>query len=239
MIKNLLFDCFGTLVHFAENSFVSESHGEKPATSAGDLQSFLRSQGQNFTISQIEDALLSSRTKAASLITEEFNEIPSEIRFGYFCDALNLNHDLALDCVRVHMDYMKDNTYIEDSLHSVLADLQQNYKMSLLSNFDWHEGLCNILKKYDLEKYFEVIMSSHSIGYRKPGTKIFEAGIAQASYCINETLYIGDVYLYDVQGPAGIGMKSLLISEECVESNEYLCAQINSLSQITDFLQSQ
>jgi len=63
-----------------------------------------------------------------------------------------------------------------------------------------------------LAKYFDSVVWSCAIGYRKPSRKAFEAVLGQLSVRPEETLMIGDSEIADIEGATEMGMDAALVT---------------------------
>ncbi|WP_062271050.1 HAD family hydrolase [Endozoicomonas arenosclerae] len=111
------------------------------------------------------------------------------------------------------MEFCRSNTLFPD-VEEMLSRLKDSgYKLGLLSNAT---GPADIFQK-DLEqrglaRYFNSIVWSCEIGYRKPYHKAFEAVLDRLGVSPADTLMIGDSEIADIQGATHLGMDSALVS---------------------------
>lgn len=87
---------------------------------------------------------------------------------------------------------------------------------------DW--PLFDKLKRIGVEDLCDVVSNSDIGGYLKPSVHAFEHMISELNIKPSEILYVGDSYEKDVQGPAKIGMKAVLINPECQNQSDYPAA---------------
>jgi len=114
--------------------------------------------------------------------------------------------------------------------YEVLEALQKrDLQVGLISN------LASPYKKsfFDLglEKYFHSVIFSCEVGLYKPNPKIYERAIQDLGLEPAQTFMVGDKLHCDVDGPASIGMKGMLIDRE----NKYIFS-IQSLTGIFRYL---
>lgn len=114
-------------------------------------------------------------------------------------------------------------------------------KKAVLSNHQNHNSIENVLKKYDLLKFFDVVITSAKFGIRKPDSKIFlhtinKMGLKEPSSC----LMIGDEYA-DIMGGSRAGLKTILYNrlirfpfEKEINLDDYI--QINDISEILEYI---
>ncbi len=92
---------------------------------------------------------------------------------------------------------------------------KKNVKMGVLSNHPHHSTIKNLLKKHDLLKYFDTVVTSAKFGKRKPNPEIFHHTLKkmglenEASSCI----MCGDEHA-DIVGGYRAGLKTILCERE-------------------------
>ncbi len=92
-----------------------------------------------------------------------------------------------------------------------------------------------VLRRLDMEKYFDPIIISSEIGHRKPEREIFDIALNEAGAAPSRTLYIGDKYAVDVKGANRAGMNTVLIDRGNVFPDAS-CVRIPDLSALRTFL---
>ena len=103
--------------------------------------------------------------------------------------------------------------------------------MGIVSNHLWN--LDEIVMSLGLKKYFDCIISSAQVGYRKPHPEIYKLALSKINAQKKDVIFIGDDFQNDYEGPNKIGIDAILIdrgrTNECKHS-------IKSLVEITDKL---
>ncbi|MCG6917198.1 MAG: HAD-IA family hydrolase [Deltaproteobacteria bacterium] len=89
----------------------------------------------------------------------------------------------------------------------MLTTLRQNYRIGLLSNFTHPPAANQIIAELDLEPFFEVVLISGDLGYRKPHLSVFEALIDHFGVEKEEIAFVGDDPEADVAGALGAGLQ--------------------------------
>jgi putative hydrolase of the HAD superfamily len=93
----------------------------------------------------------------------------------------------------------------------VLTRLQSHgLRLAIISNT---QRLFSIpeLRKFDLEKYFELILVSSDIKACKPDPEIFQVGIEKLGIAPEEAVYVGDNLFDDVWGAQRVGLHTVWI----------------------------
>jgi HAD superfamily hydrolase (TIGR01549 family) len=60
-----------------------------------------------------------------------------------------------------------------------------------------------------LSNFYFTRVLNYEVGYRKPDDGIYDAIVNQTGHSKNNTLFIGDTFLADVEGPRKYGFQSL------------------------------
>ena len=115
----------------------------------------------------------------------------------------------------------------------VLADLQQRFKLAVISNSDG--SIRTLLGDLGLLKYFEVVVDSSLVGYEKPDPRIFRAALEATSAAPEQSLYVGDVLSVDYEGARNVGMQAILMDVAGAYAGTDL-PRIESLEQIEKVL---
>jgi HAD superfamily hydrolase (TIGR01662 family) len=102
-----------------------------------------------------------------------------------------------------------DSLCIEDHVPRVLKELRERYKLAVVSNLGIPEVVPITLERFDIKKYFDVILASGTVGYRKPSPIIFKEALKALDVLPGETAFVGDSLYHDVQGAKAVGMKTI------------------------------
>ncbi len=88
----------------------------------------------------------------------------------------------------------------------LLSRLKGTYRLGLLSNFTHAPAAKKIIRQMGLEPFFESILISGELGYRKPHPMVFRELIERLQVKNYQTLYIGDDPDPDITGALGAGL---------------------------------
>jgi len=89
----------------------------------------------------------------------------------------------------------------------MLTTVRQTYRIGLLSNFTHPPAANQIIAELDLEPFFDVVLISGDLGYRKPHLSVFEALIDQLGVEKEEIAFVGDDPEADVEGALRAGLQ--------------------------------
>jgi len=105
-----------------------------------------------------------------------------------------------------------EHLYVYDDTIPTLRALKKAIPtVGLISNTVFPEAAhLGELQRYGIEPYLDFTIFSSTFGYRKPHPEIFAKAANLAGAAPKECVYIGDRYMEDIEGPAGLGMPAIL-----------------------------
>lgn len=118
-----------------------------------------------------------------------------------------------------------------DYLQSVLERLQPLVLMGIISNGSG-EAQRYKLKALGVEQYFDPILISEELGYRKPQPEIFEIAAERWQVPREQILVVGDDDVADIRGALGAGMLALRVGASDAGSTPH----ISNLSELETWL---
>lgn len=92
-----------------------------------------------------------------------------------------------------------------------LENLSSNYKLAIISDTGFSPGLVmrELMKTYDVLKYFSAFSFSNETGVSKPHPKAFNVVLKELGSVPSDALHIGDIERTDIEGAVGAGMKAI------------------------------
>ena len=208
--RAILFDLGSTLIEY---EFLSWNElGKKCAKHA---QEFLVARkieaGEDGQFEITFDEIRSGYRKRAaeSLIEWDVVQVASDLfdRFG-----INYDDVFLTEFFDAYYEPVAEILYAYDDAVETLKKLKTKYEvMGLISNTVFPERVHrHELERFGLEPYLDFALFSSTFGLRKPHPDIFLKAANLAGYAPSECVYIGDRYVEDIQGPAGVGMPAIL-----------------------------
>ncbi|MDO6599550.1 YjjG family noncanonical pyrimidine nucleotidase [Tenacibaculum sp. 1_MG-2023] len=164
----------------------------------------------------------------------------SKLRYGRLKDSFNALEFTISDgkinkIADLYIEYLPNYNYLLEGTLDLLDYLKSKYKMHIITNgFDEVQHLK--IKKSGLNSYFDKIITSESVGVKKPNPKIFEFALNQANTIPQESIMIGDSYDADVIGALEFGMMAIHCNFKAAENKIGGILSVNSLEQIKDYL---
>ena len=122
-------------------------------------------------------------------------------------------HGLPLqDAVKVADRYSAlrlENMYLIPGAKEILDNLQaRRFRLGMISNGDSPIQRLK-LRRFDLEKYFEMILIEGEVGFGKPDRRIYELALSKLGTAPDKTVMVGDNLKWDVAGPQSVGMRGI------------------------------
>lgn len=203
--KAVFFDAGETLVH--------------PHPSFPELFSqILQGEGYDLEPKAISDRILviSERFKQAALENELWSTSPERSKafwlsvYRIFLEEIGVPSDEGLDHV-LYEAFSDDGNYrLFEDVEPVLARLHEaGLTLGIISNFE--EWLEVLLERLDITRYLPVRVISGIEGVEKPDPEIFEIALSRAGVSAQNSVYVGDNPVFDIEPAAAVGMFPVLI----------------------------
>lgn len=153
----------------------------------------------------------------------------------------NLGLSIDLEDVEADLSASFDRIIPDESLWKDYPDAKPT--LESLAGRDIGVGLISnatdlarrVLRRLDMEKYFDPIIISSEIGHRKPEKEIFDIALNEAGAAPSRTLYIGDKFAVDIKGANGAGMNTILVDRGNVYPDAS-CVRISDLSALRTYV---
>ena len=139
---------------------------------------------------------------------------------GFVAAALaKLNLELSPDVVAAFTDAILETSIYtakveppEPGMKEALAELRgRGLRLGCVSNAFMPAGaLHRIMEERGLGPYLDLTVSSCEFGHRKPHPSIYEAALKGLAASAQEAIFVGDRLDADVEGPALLGMRTVL-----------------------------
>ena len=116
-------------------------------------------------------------------------------------------------------------------VHEVLSYLKNRYMLYIITN-GFEEVQHIKLASSDLEKYFDLVITSEKVGVKKPNARIFEFALEQANARADESIMIGDDLLVDVLAAEKVGIQGVYFNPNNNKHKSEFTHEISCLSQL-------
>jgi putative hydrolase of the HAD superfamily len=122
----------------------------------------------------------------------------------------------------------------DDALPTLDILRSKGYRMGIISNHEW--GLPRLITGLGLGRYFDAVVSSARVGYRKPHPEIFRFVLDDLGGSADQALMIGDSISSDVKGAIRMGMSVVLVDRDGTSTPVDGVPVVGRLSELLEFL---
>lgn len=203
-MKAILFDRGETLIHFNASDYDAgrrELLASAQPAGALDLATLARFEEKFFETVELY-------RRHAHL---EFNLLHYyELLARYF--GIRFDKPYEEVCRRYH--FAAENITVMDGAHQVLHELKHaGLLLGLVTNTSLpHNVIVEELKQLLLDDYFDTIVCSSEIVFRKPDAAMFEVALRALNVAPEQAMFIGDDYHADVIGAKNLGMMTVWLN---------------------------
>ena len=118
----------------------------------------------------------------------------------------------------------------------VLDELSESgYKIVMLSNTDCF-SIEDIIEKYDMKKYFDIIILSYEVNMLKSNPRIFQKVVDELGMTKEDVVMVGDSIESDIIGAKKAGVDAILVDR--TETRDFK-PKIKSLKELKEFLENE
>lgn len=156
--------------------------------------------------------------------------------YRYLCALTGLQDDDAGMAQAVYDSYATAQYWKPyDDVRSTLMMLKrQGYQLGIVSN--WDPALRDIMRGMQLAPFFDEIISSADVGYRKPDPQIFEVALERLGALRQTTVHVGDLPEADGAGASSAGITPVIIDRDGTEE-ECGCRRVKTLMELPSLLE--
>lgn len=225
-MKKLFFDLDHTLWDFEKNSDLTFQKIFKMNDLSVDLHSFL-------------EVYRPLNFKFWKLYREE-KVTKSELRYGRLkntFDAIDfpISDTLIYLIADQYIEHLADFNHLFDGAIEILDYLNQKYTLHIITN-GFEEIQTKKMINSKIYHYFEKVITSESVGVKKPNPKVFKHALEIANANIDQAIMIGDSIEADINGALGVGMKAIHCNFDTSLVPNNLFMSVSSLLEIKKFI---
>lgn len=208
-IKAVIFDFIGTLTCLKNyNLRASKKKQYKAITDSGfnvDIDSFSEAYDQAYQKYEVIRYKKLVEVTNAIWISEALNNL------GFKTTPDNPHIKKA---VNLFFEGYLNSIQLRPCTKKMLKKFSTDYKLGLVSNFTYAPVTYAGLRKLRIEQFFNTVLISHEVGWRKPHPKIFNEALKRLETSATESIYIGDSPLEDIRGAKVTGMKTIYVPSQ-------------------------
>jgi putative hydrolase of the HAD superfamily len=207
--KAIIFDYIGTLVN---------CRGYNMADSENTLYTSLYNAGFAVGKQEFLDAYEVAHKKYRIVRYQQYREVTNAV---WVAEALtNLGHTVTADDPRVKealnmffRDFI-DTLELREGAKQLLKETSAQYRLGLVSNFTYGPVIHKSLRKIGIDQYFNAMVVSDDIGWRKPSPIIFQDMLQRLQVTAAETIFVGDSPMEDIKGAMDMGIKTIFVPSQ-------------------------
>jgi len=221
IIKAIIFDFIGTLTNVKNYSL---------ETSKTKLYKAIVEAGFNISAESFLEAYSQAHEKYRVVRYQELVEVTNAIWISEALNRLgfktNPKDTRIKTAVNVFFENYLNSLELRPCVKKLLNKVSTEYKLGLISNFTYAPVIYAGIRKLGISQFFNAVLVSEEVGWRKPSIKIFEETLRRLKVTAKETLYVGDSPLEDIKGAKTVGMKTVFVPsqfyslEKLVESQQ-------------------
>jgi FMN phosphatase YigB (HAD superfamily) len=141
---------------------------------------------------------------------------------------------LVSEAIRIIVKARAANGVAFDDAQSTLKHLsRRDVKLGIISNVSSHEVAMGILDNVKLTHYFDEVVTSASVGIRKPDPGIFRYALMQFGVRPEQAVMVGDSETHDIRGGYVAGLKTVLVDRRQRVEKSLADYRFNSLRDAT------
>ncbi|MBT6082192.1 MAG: noncanonical pyrimidine nucleotidase, YjjG family [Polaribacter sp.] len=225
-IQHVFFDLDHTLWDFEKNSDLTFQKIFKLNDLSVDLHSFL-------------EVYRPLNFKFWKLYRED-KVTKSELRYGRLkntFDAIDfpISDTLIYLIADQYIEHLADFNHLFDGAIEILDYLNQKYTLHIITN-GFEEIQTKKMINSKIYHYFEKVITSESVGVKKPNLKVFKHALEIANANIDQAIMIGDSIEADINGALGVGMKAIHCNFDTSLVPNNLFISVSSLLEIKKFI---
>ena len=152
----------------------------------------------------------------------------NELKYGRLkktFDAINfkISDDLIHLIADQYIEFLADFNHLFDGTFEILDYLKKKYKLHIITN-GFEEIQTKKMINSNIYHYFDKIITSESVGVKKPNPKVFNYALEQANAKKEHSIMIGDNVEADIRGALKVGMKAIHCNFEnsIIHSKEFV-----------------
>jgi len=197
-LKGVLFDYSHTLVWFPRIK-------ETGLAAARNAQKVLSELGASIEPSKLGSLVVdfAHRTDSVGSMEEEFKEI-----FSFFGIKNYSQNDLK-EIIWAWWRPFVQNVRARKGAGELLEHLKSmRLKIGIVANI-WGDGMNPVLERLDIKRFFDILVASSDVGYKKPDPCIFRLALDRLELSPEEVIMVGDNPKTDIQAAHDVGMSTV------------------------------
>ncbi|MCD6479290.1 HAD family hydrolase [Candidatus Bathyarchaeota archaeon] len=215
MIRAILFDCWGTILH-----------APRLMTREAAIEAFHRTLielGYEADFKLFRETYLREAERQHREADRDYRELDYVERLRRVLEAIGLEGDtgkIAEEIWKRYLDEWPRQSRLDPEAPGLLRRLRASYRLALVTNFPDLPTAHRVFDTLNLWEYFDAVVVSAEVGYRKPSPIIFQEALEQLKVKPQEAVMVGDTLEADIEGAKSLGIKTILIDPERARRGE-------------------
>jgi putative hydrolase of the HAD superfamily len=134
-----------------------------------------------------------------------------------------------------YIEFLPLFSHLFDDTFEILDYLKEKYELHIITN-GFEEVQLKKMKSSKIDHYFNQIITSESVGVKKPNPRVFEYAINVANATKENSIMIGDSLEADIEGALGFGIKAVYCNFDNNKHKSDAFITITSLLEIKQYL---
>ncbi|MFD2566331.1 YjjG family noncanonical pyrimidine nucleotidase [Pseudotenacibaculum haliotis] len=225
-IEHVFFDLDHTLWDFERNSALT-------------FQKILPEAGVNLAFESFAKSYTPINAKYWKLYREE--KVSKEnLRYSRLKETFDaLGYDVE-DSVINHLSeeyifQLPNFNHLFDGTIELLDYLDKKYELHIITN-GFEEVQSLKMQRSGINGYFKEVITSESVGVKKPNPKVFKYAMSKASAAPENSMMIGDNLEADIQGAKDCGMNVIHYNSENLNDIPQNVTSVNHLLEIKQYI---
>ena len=210
MLKGAIFDLGGTLIHLRA-SWEEVREGRMNA-----ICDALKERGVFLNLNDLKREYLALHDEESDYSARTLGEIEFEESLTKLLDRLEVEvrrRPAMADLVKSSFAFEVASWVLFPGVQEMLGQVRRlGLKMGLLSNArsDW--AVREIVERLNLTKYFDAIVTSAAVGFRKPRPEPFQRILKLLDLGASEVVMIGNSIEADIAGARSLGIRTIRVT---------------------------
>ncbi|PQJ69510.1 YjjG family noncanonical pyrimidine nucleotidase [Polaribacter butkevichii] len=163
-----------------------------------------------------------------------------QLRYGRLKDSFEaldyrISDDLINEIAVNYLEFLPDFNYLFDGTFEILEYLKSKYQLHIITN-GFEEVQTQKMLSSNIHHYFDKIITSESVGVKKPNPKVFNYALDLAKADKGNSIMIGDNLEADIEGAINVGMRAIYCNFENNTSSNSSVTSVTSLIEIKEYL---
>ncbi|MBI3606460.1 MAG: HAD family hydrolase [Nitrospirae bacterium] len=209
--RAVLFDFCDTLLHFDAERLPLVEVDHRPTRSTAHAIYDALGASPPIQFNAFFACLTAVTAEIAAQRDVDCREVTSQERFRRVMDRLGAEAgpDTADRLVVAHMSRLATALVLPSHHRTVLESLARTHRLAVVTNFDHAPTVHDVLRRERIDAFFEVVVISGEVGWRKPHRVMFETALQRLGVRADVALFVGDNYELDVVGATQAGLAAM------------------------------